>query len=171
MLKPGTKVRTTVGSRDARYYIYGTIANAIIEPNTKELLYKVEWDEGGFDYLGDYELEVCEESSTTGPIIIYDYPDKHVMRMMERPGDDHNLQQAAIRRFLAGDFPSPGLFDLDAQNKHAQNKLNYKKGYGDICATYYWIDTAFGDKYEWDLHLNEDHSELTVGISVTFGDD
>jgi hypothetical protein len=171
MFKPNTQVRTWIGTREDPQYIYGTIASAIIEPNTKELLYKVEWDEGGFDYLGDYELEVCGDTATTSPIIIYDYPDKHIMRMMERSGECHEIQQCAIRRFLAGDFPSPGLFDLNAQNKHAQNKLNHKKGYGDICATYYWIDTDFGDKYEWDLHLNEDHSAITVAVFVTFGDD
>ena len=60
-MKNGTKVRTIVGSRDARYYIYSTIAGTYIEPNTHELLYKVQWNEGGFDYLGDYELELVEE--------------------------------------------------------------------------------------------------------------
>lgn len=63
MLKPNTQVRTWIGTREDPQYIYGTIAGTIIEPNTQELLYKVEWDGGGFDYLGDYELEVVNNSA------------------------------------------------------------------------------------------------------------
>lgn len=62
MLKPSTQVRTLNGGKLCGYwYAYGTIAGTYTEPNTHELLYKVEWNEGDFDYLGDYELELVEE--------------------------------------------------------------------------------------------------------------
>lgn len=58
MFKPGTQVRTWTGTRDNPNYIYGTVTESVYLEHTQELLYKVEWDEGGHDFLGDYELEI-----------------------------------------------------------------------------------------------------------------
>lgn len=63
MLTIGTYVRTWCGTRDNKYYVYGTIVDTIYLKATDELLYQVQWDEGGFDYLGDYELEVVSHNN------------------------------------------------------------------------------------------------------------
>lgn len=55
MLKIGTRVRTWTGTRENPVYIYGTVAGH--HETAEETLCKVDWDGGGYDYLGDYELE------------------------------------------------------------------------------------------------------------------
>ena len=47
----GTRVRTHCGSPKNPYWEYGTIT-AI-----DDAMYKVEWDNGGYDYQCDFELE------------------------------------------------------------------------------------------------------------------
>lgn len=52
----GARVKTRCGSRENPYYEYGTITD-IINDGDGGTLYKVEWDNGGFDYQYDFELE------------------------------------------------------------------------------------------------------------------
>lgn len=50
----GTRVRTRCGSSKNPYQEYGTIT--VVDGT----MYKVEWDNGGYDYQCDFELEDCE---------------------------------------------------------------------------------------------------------------
>ena len=52
----GARVRTCCGSRENRYFEYGTIVD-IIGDGDGGTLYKVAWDNECFDYLYDFELE------------------------------------------------------------------------------------------------------------------
>lgn len=60
MLNPGTRVRTRCGGHEVGYrWEYGTIACAVdYDHGNNE--YRVNWDDGGYDYLFDFELEVVK---------------------------------------------------------------------------------------------------------------
>lgn len=49
----GTRVKTRCGSRKRPYWVYGTITN--ICPDS----YRIQWDEGGYDYLCSCEFELA----------------------------------------------------------------------------------------------------------------
>lgn len=53
MFNLGMKVKTKCGSYESPYYVHGVITD------TEGELFKVEWDDGGYDYCYDFELEVA----------------------------------------------------------------------------------------------------------------
>lgn len=60
MLNPGTRVRTRCGGPEVGYYwVYGTIT-ATMDDGYGATLCRVDGDEGGYDCLYDYELEVVK---------------------------------------------------------------------------------------------------------------
>lgn len=52
----GNRVRTKVGSFDNPEYVYANIA-AIIANDNGNILYRLNYDEGGYDYMYDFEIE------------------------------------------------------------------------------------------------------------------
>ena len=52
----GARVKTRCGSKNNLYYVYGTITD-IINDGDGNALYKCEWDDGGYDYQYDFEIE------------------------------------------------------------------------------------------------------------------
>lgn len=57
-MKVGTRIKTECGFLNNKYWVYGKIADITID-NDNEELFKIEWDDGGYDYLYDFEFEVA----------------------------------------------------------------------------------------------------------------
>lgn len=58
MFELNMEVKTKCGYFDNPYYAYGKIAE-IVSVDDGCVLYKIDWNEGGYDYLYDFELEVA----------------------------------------------------------------------------------------------------------------
>lgn len=70
MLKIGDRVRTigeatrANGKLIVKSWAYGTIGDTTPEHDNSGMLYRVDWDEGGYNWLCDFELTKIKEDTT-----------------------------------------------------------------------------------------------------------